>query len=196
MSKKGLDRNSIIGLVIIGVILLVFSYITSPSEEELEKQRIAESKKTEQLKDDKSIESNPADKTVIEESKTTDSTQNILNDSLQNIELLAQYGPFVDASKGEKKDFTLENEKVKITFTNIGGRVSSVELKEFHTYDSLPLILFDEDSSRFNLELTIPGITGGNSIRQINTENLFFEVHNQTASSVALRLYSNDKNQY
>lgn len=196
MSKKGLDRNSIIGLVIIGVILLVFSYITSPSEEELEKQRIAESKKTEQVKEDKSIQSNPAEKTVQEESKTTDSTQTILNDSLQNIELLAQYGPFVDASKGEKKDFTLENEKVKITFTNIGGRVSSVELKEFHTYDSLPLILFDEDSSRFNLELTIPGITGGNSIRQINTENLFFEVHNQTASSVALRLYSNDKNQY
>jgi len=35
MSAKGFDKNSIIGLVLIGAILLVFSYITKPSDEEI-----------------------------------------------------------------------------------------------------------------------------------------------------------------
>jgi YidC/Oxa1 family membrane protein insertase len=53
MSAKGFDKNSIIGLVLIGAILLVFSIMSSPSEEELqakkEEQKKKEKAKTEQV---------------------------------------------------------------------------------------------------------------------------------------------------
>ena len=37
--SKGLDKNGVIGLVLIGVILILFSYLTQPTEAELEAKR-------------------------------------------------------------------------------------------------------------------------------------------------------------
>lgn len=202
MSKKGLDKNSIIGLVLISAILLIFSYITSPTEEELKAIELAKKKQTEQVEKENTTENAVVPAEQSEEILSVDN-QFVEKDSLHEIALLTQYGPFTNSLKGESKNFTFENEKIKVTIANKGGRVSSVELKDFHTYDSLPLMLFNEDSSRFNIELTIPGITGGNSIRQINTEDLYFEtaetefnISGTDEKSISFKLYGNSKNQY
>lgn len=198
MSKQGLDKNSIIGLVLISVILLIFSYVTTPSEEEIAAQKAAEAKKTEQTLEGKS-ESEKTASTISENNEEIVSvTDSLVIDSLKSLELLAQYGSFATAANQEEKEFTLENEKVKITLSNKGGRVTSVQLKEFHTYDNKELVLFNGDSSRFNIELTIPGVTGGNSIRQINTEDLYFSTEDKSfdvstngSESFSFRLYAN-----
>ncbi len=49
----------------------------------------------------------------------------------------------------KKKFFTIESDLLKIKLLNQGGRVYSVELKDYQTYDSMPLILFDSDTSSF-----------------------------------------------
>ncbi|MBE7443533.1 MAG: membrane protein insertase YidC [Flavobacteriales bacterium] len=209
MSKQGLDKNSIIGLVLIGVILLIFSYVTQPSAEEIEakkQQQLAKDKaKTEQIEKTQNAvisETNSAALTSTD-STQTDSLNVASNDSLKNLESFAVFGPFAKASEGEKEHFVIENDKMKITIANKGGRIASVELKEFVTYQNTPLILFNEDSSRFNIELTIPGITGGNSIRQINTEDLFFEtdekdfaVKGDETKTFTLKLFGNSTNEY
>ena len=177
MSVKGFDKNSLIGLVLIGAILLVFSYVTKPTEEEikekakLEKQAIA---KQEQDDKNKSIIVETTDKdsnSVTSENNIDSSAVNSL-DSIQQIETLVKYGGFAEATSGEKKNFVLENENIKVTLSNKGGRVSTVQLKDFQTYDSLPLFLFHEDSSRFNIELTTNDGIGGT--RVVNTESLYF----------------------
>lgn len=206
MSNKGFDKNSIIGLVLIGAIMLVFSYLNQPSEEEIEAQRLKEQQDkdkkelVEKVNDDHPSLSNNDDKNVV---VTIDSNQLKIQDSLNLIAQSSQYGLFASAANGEAKNFILENEKIKVTISNKGGRVSSVELKNFHTYDSLPLILFNEDSSRFNLELIIPGSTGGKSITTINTEELFFEttdnsfeVTGSNSKTFSFKLYSSDRNQF
>jgi YidC/Oxa1 family membrane protein insertase len=203
MSKKGLDKNSVIGLVLISVILLIFSYITRPTEEEIKAKELAkQQKQTEQVEEEKANEDMALPFQQSEELVSNDSLTTT-KDSLQDIALFTQFGPFANSLKGEDQHFTLENEKIIVTIANKGGRVSSVELKDFHTYDSLPLMLFNEDSSRFNLELTIPGITGGNSIRQINTEDLYFEtseteftISGTDEKSISFKLYGNSKNEY
>lgn len=205
MSAKGLDKNSIIGLVLIGAILLVFTYLTQPTPEELaaKKQKEAlEKQKTEQLVTENKPQPTVAANTP-ELSSANDSNIVVGKDSLQDLQLLADFGPFVSAAQGDEQFFTIENERIKATFSNKGGRITSVLLKEFVTYDSLPLVLFNKDSSRFNIELAIPGSTGGSSLRIINTENLYFETDNssfevvgQDAKSIAFRLYTNNKNSY
>ena len=198
MSKKGLDKNSIIGIVLIGAILLVFSYLTKPTEQELE--------------DKKKLELSEIDLNASEpiEDNTTSSTVEVFekdiitsNDTLAKKEQSTKYGLFSSAASGETQNFIIENEVIKVIISNKGGRVSSVELKEFHTYDSLPLVLFNEDSSRFNLELIIPGSTGGSSIRTVNTEELFFETTDQSftinadeSKAFSFKLYSENRNQY
>lgn len=205
MSKQGLDRNSIIGLILIGVILLVFSYVTQPSDEEIAAIKKAQEAK-EKAKTEQPIKNTVAENVVTNQVLDTnilDTTSFVVNDSLKDIEKFATYGPFSNAVDGQKKHFTLENDKMKVTISNQGGRISSIELKEFVTYKKTPLILFNEDSSRFNIELTIPGITSGNSIRSINTEDLFFEttdtdfnVTGDNAKTFTLKLFGNSKSEY
>ncbi|MDG1475743.1 MAG: hypothetical protein P8Q14_01215, partial [Vicingaceae bacterium] len=178
MSAKGFDKNSIIGLLLIGAILLVTTYLTQPSEEELKakaEQEKQDKAKQEQVDEKPSEVTSENTDTVTANLPTTviDSNKAQTLDSIQNIQTLVKYGSFANSSVGEKQDYIIENEKVKITISNKGGRVSTVELKEFNTYDSLPLVLFREDSSRFNIELTVKdGISG---TKVINTEELFFE---------------------
>ncbi|MCB0400556.1 MAG: membrane protein insertase YidC [Flavobacteriales bacterium] len=207
MSAKGFDKNSIIGLVLIGAILLVFSILNSPSEEELKAQKEKEAQekaKTEKLadapKEHATVDAPAPDTTNTPEIKP-DSTGLVKQDSLKNLETLLKYGAFAEATQGEEQNYVIENERVKVTLSNKGGRISSVELKGFHTYDSLPLMLFNADSSRFNIELTVNDQTGGT--RAINTEDLFFEVEGKSFSvdqssskSISFKLYHGSKDRY
>jgi len=205
MSAKGFDKNSIIGLVLIGAILLVFSYITKPSDEEIkakaEKEKLSKAKQ-EQV-DQKETNATPVaanDSSAIQISNSDSITQPN-QDSLKSLETMMKYGAFAKASTGVEKDHVIENELIKVTISNKGGRVSTVELKKFNTYDSLPLILFNADSSRFNLELTTNDGFGGTKV--VNTENLFFETENQAfkvegenSKSFSMKLYHGSKAKY
>ncbi|MCD6566225.1 MAG: membrane protein insertase YidC [Bacteroidales bacterium] len=61
------------------------------------------------------------------------------------------YGAFSSSVSGENSFINLENDKVKIELSTLGGRVYSAEIKNYQTFDSLPLILFDGDSTEFGL---------------------------------------------
>ncbi len=199
MSKKGLDKNSIIGLLLIGAIMLIFSYITKPSKKELAEQKAKEQKEI--VKNE--VTPIKHDTTLVTQNTVIDSTLMHSEDSLKTLEKTIGLGAFASAAEGKNKHYTIENNKIKVTLSSKGGRVSSVELKDFHTYDSLPLILFHEDSSRFNLNLIIPGIAGGSSIRTVNTEDLYFETSNQSFSvkgddskSFSFKLYTQTRDKY
>ena len=62
-----------------------------------------------------------------------------------------RYGVFSSSASGENSFINLENDKVKIKLSTLGGRVYSAEIKNYQTFDSLPLILFDGDSTEFGL---------------------------------------------
>ena len=51
----------------------------------------------------------------------------------------SQYGVFARAATGENDFITLENNKVELKISLKGGRVYSARLKDYRTYDSLPL---------------------------------------------------------
>ena len=53
-----------------------------------------------------------------------------LPDSLKNIELQRQYGIFGSAGAGSEETTVIENNLVKVTFTNKGGKIKEIELKE------------------------------------------------------------------
>ncbi len=52
----------------------------------------------------------------------------------------------------QQKFITLENDLVRLTISTLGGRLYKAELKKFVTHDTLPLILFDGDSTVFGLQ--------------------------------------------
>ncbi len=168
---KQYDKNSLIGLLLMGFILIIFNTYFFPQVE------VAETKKKNTTEIVTTI-----NEVQLEQSQTEIIADAIV-DSLFSQQFVNQYGVFANTAIGTEKESVLENEKLKIIFSNKGGRISSVILKEFQTSNSLPLQLFDADSSRFNLKFTV-----GNPIE---TENLFFSSR-QNGNSLSMKLIADD----
>ncbi|MBN1989700.1 MAG: membrane protein insertase YidC [Bacteroidales bacterium] len=158
-----MDRNTIIGLVLIFLIIIGFSYFNRPSQEEIEAaRRKADSIATVQAE----YQRKRADEVAA---------QNQLNDSLQQAETQNRLGSLASAVTGEQKFITLENDLIRVTLSTLGGRVYSAEIKDYKTYGGEPLILFDGDINTFGLQFW-----GNNN--SIQTNNLYFNALTEASS--------------
>jgi len=166
---KQYDKNSLIGFVLMAIILIVFNTFFFP---EVQQEQVQTPAPTEAV----------ITETQITETITTPIAPT-LNNSVVSEDLKATYGIFASAAIGTDEFQVIENEKLKITVANKGGRIISVILKEYQTFDSLALDLFDADSSRFNLQFT----TGHN----INTAELYF-VAEQSNNTLSMKLKADD----
>ena len=96
--------------------------------------------------------------------------------------------PFGLTTIGTQKFVTLENKDIRVKLSTQGGRVYSVELKDFKTFNKKPLVLFDGDKNHFGLT-----VNAGNST--LNTDKLYFtptagdlQVAEKDSGSVTMRL--------
>lgn len=80
----------------------------------------------------------------------------------------ASFGAFSARSTGENEFYTIENKLLRLTVSAKGGRPYSVMLKNYRTYDSLPVVLFNGDSTVFGYKF----FTLDN--KAIETNNLYF----------------------
>jgi YidC/Oxa1 family membrane protein insertase len=156
-----MDRNTIIGIVLIFVILLGFAYFSRPSKQQQEAaQRLQDSLLIVHQKE--ALKSTPQKSAAIDTVASNASVK-----TAQTAKLKDDFGSFSSALEGKQQFFTLENKLIKLVLTNKGGRPYSVELKKYHNADSLPLKLFDGDSTQFSLDFS-------SERRTISTQNLFF----------------------
>jgi len=166
-----MDKNSIIGIVLIFAVLVVTSIVTQPSKEKIAAARKQQDslQRVEMLRQQQ----------MAEEQKVAAAEVDLRPDSVKEAEQLqnmeSQLGVFSVAAQGEDQFYTLENNLVKITFSAKGGKIYSVELKDFKTHDQKPLILFDGPENQFGLNFF-------SNNRSIQTDQLFF----RTASPAAV----------
>ncbi|MBQ3594442.1 MAG: membrane protein insertase YidC [Bacteroidales bacterium] len=159
-----MDKNSLIGIILILGVLIGWSVWMTPSKEEIAQQRhiqdsINRVNRERFVRD--SISMAEANAMMNEQKETKPQDETFAN-------RYNMYGSFADASMGDDKTFVLENEVIKMNLSSRGAYVETVELKDYKTYDSLPLIGFDEETSRFNLEFIADG-------KGINSYDLYFE---------------------
>ena len=167
-----MDRNTVLGVALIFTILIGFSYFNRPSEEQI---AAAKQKRDsiEQVRIEKEKELAVAAKL---EEVTAAVSAPVLTDSLISEEDNARkekFGVFAAASVGKEKFYTIENNLMKVRFSNKGGRIYSVELKNFKTYEGKPLILFDGTTSKFGMNFFAQN-------RSIETESFFFTPSDST----------------
>jgi len=122
----GMDRNTIIGFVLIGALLIAMFVINSRSNQAymLEKKRIEDSIAATKPKVDSAL--------LKADSRKADS----LGKSNQKLPTA-----FITDTAGTERLDTLENEFIKITFTNRGGQPREVELKNFKKFDGKSIVL-------------------------------------------------------
>jgi len=158
-----MDRNSITGIILITLILAFFWWMNKPTEEQLramERQRDSLAK-VEMAKLQAEQEASTAKDIAKADAEA-------LEDSAKQSEAIAQrYGLFAEAATGQNEFVTLENKELKVTFSTRGGRIYSVELKNYLSHDKKPLILFSGDENRF-------GFTFTHNNRVFHTNDMFF----------------------
>ena len=143
-----MDRNSAIGLTLIAALLMAYFYWFSPvPQPQASKAPAAPS-----------------------EMGAQDSTQQapVLSDSVLN----ATYGDLSASMKGQETATVIENEDLRLVFSNKGAILREVELKKYKTYHQQPLKLITPSNNEFNLLGKYQG-------KDIDLYKLFYQVDQQ-----------------
>ena len=164
-----MDKNTITGLVLIGILLVGFSILSRPSQEQLEAQ---------QHYYDSIIQVQQREAELKAKAKAALANERInsLNDSTSL---------FFNARQGSDSPVTLENNLMRIEISPKGGRVSSAILKEYMEQDKqTPVTLFSGVDASMNFLFY-------NAKETIQTQDYFFTPVNRTDSTVTMRLEAN-----
>ena len=180
-----MDRNTIIGLTLIFILLLAWQQVMQPSEEEIQEQQ--------QRQD--SIEAVQQRQDNLEEiEEDTTSGLALVETEADTLKLLRQqaaFGPFSGAASGTDQDVILENDLFKLTFSNKGGRIKDALLKNYFRIVGkdgekgvkVPLSLLEDEKNKFEYFFPIANLpTGG-----VSSGDLYFEVVKADKQSVTFR---------
>lgn len=117
----GMDRNTVIGFVLLGILLFLYLFISSKNSQDFQKQK--------KLYDD-SVAMVKAHQDSIARLKDTVKSKTVV---------VIDTTGFNKAVGGTEQLLTVENEVMKIVFTNKGAQPKEIELKKFNAYDSTPV---------------------------------------------------------
>lgn len=160
-----MDKNTIIGFVLIAAVLIGFSWWSRPSEEEIAQQRIQDSITA--------IAKQKAEQKLKAEQEAAKA-----NSASQAVEDTT--AAFYKAMSGKAQNVVLKNSKVELTFNTKGGVVEKAVIKGFKTNDgSNDLTLFD--SKNQSLKFMLAG-----KETNIITSDLYFTPSNVTDTTVTM----------
>ena len=120
------DRNTVIGFILLALLFFGLFYFNSQ-----EQARNAKNEAIKQAEKDSIAKVNQAKQKI----DTTNRQKDTIN--RQQIQAPVAAGYFQNATKGTEKTETLENDLVRIGFTNKGGQIKWVELKKFKNQDQI-----------------------------------------------------------
>jgi len=161
-----MDKKSIIGMALIFAVLVIFNQINKPSKEEIAtaKHKRDSTELVQQMMQKEAELKQAA--TVTATSALPVSTS---IDSLNAVnELRNLYGDFHIAAEGKEELIVLENNLLKLTLSTKGGKVHSVELKNYKRYDSSKLFLIEDGNATQNLSFFAQN-------RNIKTDQFYFK---------------------
>ncbi len=144
-----MDRNSVIGLLLIGLILMVFTYVNKPEREALEQQKAQEQ-----------LAGKKEDSLIVR------------SDTIQNQAFTAMYGPLAPAASGVDSFYFLTNDRMRMRISAKGGYIDQVQLIGYNTWAKDSLILFKPDSTKFFVSIPFEN-------RYISTGDLYFTPEKQ-----------------
>jgi YidC/Oxa1 family membrane protein insertase len=164
-----MNRDTLIGFLLIGLVLIGFSWYNQPSQEEVEayqrqQDSIAAAKKDQEVKQKMADAEHKAEA----EAAAQDST-----------------ALFYQALSGESSDVVLKNGKVELTLNTKGGTLTKVVIKDFADKDGNPdVTLYDLKDQQMNF------LMAGKQ-DNIITQELYFTPTNQSDTTVTMTAQAN-----
>ncbi|MEY8707808.1 membrane protein insertase YidC [Bacteroides faecichinchillae] len=161
-----MDKNTITGLVLIGILLVGFSFFSRPSKEEIAAQQKYYDSITLVQQQAEALKAKTEAALAHEKTAVQADSSSL----------------FFNTMHGTDSKVIIQNNVAQITFSTKGGRVYSAMLKDYMSQDKkTPVILFDGDDASMNFNFY-------NKQGAIQTKDCYFEAVNKTDSSVTMRL--------
>lgn len=185
-----MDKKGLTGLLLIAGILMVWQYLNQPSAEELASMQASQD--SIELAQAQATPA-PIEAPVTNENVVVDTI--MVNDSLASVENQSKFGTLASSSVGEETYTTVSTPLLTGVFSNKGGRMVSIELNDYKTYNGEELYLFTEDSSMLDFNFSFEN-------RNIKASDLFFDVQviepqTETDSTVVIyKAYAGSNNRY
>ncbi len=196
-----MDRNSIIGILLIIAILFGYQYLTMPSAEESariqqEQDSIAEVAIRKQAQ--------YADSALAEQQQGTQGSENVasvVNDSTRVADTLNldsglaarqfdRLGMFGPSANGTNEVVTISNENLQVAINTFGARPNLIRLKGYKTYhEHKPLLLAVPDSGAYEYNFFL-----GN--RKLSTKDMNFTAEKLGETGVRLKAATTDPAKY
>lgn len=161
-----MNRNTLIGFSLIAVVLIVFSYMSSPSQAE--------------------IDAYNHEQDSIAAVKMAQAQQQIAQDTLNGqkaveaIDSTALFFPSMNAQASSKRFVTLKNDSLELTFNTQGGTIASARiLGHKDTLNNMGVQLFTESGQ--HMDFIIKGLK-----QYINTRDLYFTPTQEADGSLTM----------
>lgn len=161
-----MDRNSIIGFVLIGVILIGWLYFQNKNAPP-----VKDEKKTEQVNQDSLRKVQEVEQKKQQQVLQDTVKKNVTGDTTKVTQPVSEkYGAlFGKFEKGEDKIIIIETDKYHAEFSTKGGSLIKYEVKGFNTWDGFPVqLLYLEKGGELNL------LFNSTEGKLINTKDLYF----------------------
>ncbi|MBR2161646.1 MAG: membrane protein insertase YidC [Bacteroidaceae bacterium] len=160
-----MDKNTITGLVLIGLLLVVFSYLSRPTAE----QREAQQRYYDSLMQ---VQQHEEELRAKQEAALANERQQAVSDSTAT---------FFAATQGTDQKVTLANDVLELTLSSKGGSPYSAVLKDYMEQDkTTPVTLFRGDDVLMNFLFY-------NTRETMQTKDYYFTPVNRTVSTVIMR---------
>jgi YidC/Oxa1 family membrane protein insertase len=167
-----MNRDTIIGFILIAAILIGYSIWMTPSKEEMtERQRKIDSvnmvRQQQMVLDSIRIAAEASrllNETTEEEFRISGDTSS----AIEFEELRDKFGVFGSSAVGNDSLIKVENGLITLSFSTKGGFVTDAVLANYRSYDTSPLQLFDPETASFDLSFFAQN-------RIINTRNFYFK---------------------
>ena len=124
--NRGFDKNQIIGFILLAVIMLSYGWWQS-----------------------KNVPDEPLVPVIEESEESVSDPELVVLDEL-TVDTVSEIA--INAYQAE--EFVVENNDLKLTFSTKGAQMISAQIKDYQTYDSLPLYLVNENQT---MDLILPG---------------------------------------
>jgi YidC/Oxa1 family membrane protein insertase len=203
-----MDKNTTTGLILIGAVVMAFMFLNQPNEQPNPTKSVSQS--NEIISERNSNEATGFKSTTNSvPDLDIDSSDNIIFQKLlaqkENEKLIENYGIFYASVKGEETDYFLENDKIRLSFSSKGARITNAEMVEldesgnykYKTYNSFftdenkPISLFEKETSQMSLT-----IVDAEKVIPVETSDLFFDLVKNNDSLLVFRANAGSEDKY
>ncbi len=171
-----MQKNTVLGFVLIGLILIGFSWYNSHNYNKQKRANFVRDSlaRVEAMNNPK----------VVDSLRAADSLHNVqlAADSLTNESYIATYADSLleQSLSGTEEFYTIENQKLKLSFSTKGAQIKEVLVKDYYTHDSSALYIVKDNYSEMSLVFF--------TSQKINTSHFNFQKVAATDSSLTFRL--------